>query len=539
MPLQQVRSPLPKSMSKETKYQRSVRYLMLPPSQEEMYSYSERYHWWIAIPSLLSFLGLCISQVRFALAAPWLWGLLPFLVFTITYYSVSMITSIATPDFYVERHKLFIAQWKQDRYIDDLWPSIDIFLPICGESIIVLQNTWKLVLEMRKIYPGTCTVYVLDDGDSPKAKYAAKAFGFEYVVRPNRGEMKKAGNLKNAYHISNGDAILILDADFCPHRDMLMHMLPYMWENPRVGIVQSPQYFRTTSSQNWLERGAGTVQELFYRYIQVCRNHYSGAICVGTCALYRRAAWDSIGGPYQIEHSEDVWGGVMCGSKGWGLEYIPINLSAGLCPSDYGSFVRQQYRWCLGSMSLIRSKQFWQIKMPFMTRLCYASGFFYYWHTALFTFVMPIIPIILVSFLPQQINWVNYALLLPCFFYGYIVFPLWHKSDYRLDSGFIDAMATKMVYGWAHAFTIFDLLRGRPLGWRPTGSSSTSTRTHWHVRHSRLLLFTWGGMTGVTWIGLCMWRMANSSTPWNFSLIFLTGLINLLVVLRASVGASG
>jgi cellulose synthase (UDP-forming) len=191
-------------------------------------------------------------------------------------------------------------------------------------------------------------------------------------------------------------------------------------------------------------------------------------------------------------------------------------------------------------MSLLQSKDFWKIKMPFMTRLCYASGFFYYWHTAIFTFIMPLIPIILVVFLPQQINWVNYALVVPSFFYSYIVFPLWHKCDYRLDGGLIDALATKMVYGWAHAFTIFDMLRGRPLGWRPTGAAANTpkAKTHWHVRNARLLLALWGISTGLVWIGASTWRMVRSSAPWNFSLIVLTGFVNLLVVLRASIGAN-
>ncbi len=511
--------------------------MMLPPNQEEMYSYGERHHWVMVVSSLLSFIGLCVSQVKFALAAPWLWWLLPFLAFTFAYYGVSFVTSIRTPDFNVELHRAFIELWRRDRLADGNWPSVDILLPICGEEALVLWNTWKLVLRMCETYPGKCNVYILDDGNSQEAKEVAECFvGFHYHVRPNRGEMKKAGNLKYGYDISKGDAILILDADFCPHRDMLMHMVPYMWEDPKVGIVQSPQYFRTTPQQNWLERGAGAVQELFYRYIQVCRDKYDAAICVGTCALYRRWAWDSIGGPTQIDHSEDVWGGIECYEKGWSLKYIPVNLSAGLCPSDYGSFVRQQYRWCLGGMSLLLSKRFWHMKMPPMTRLCHISGFFYYWHTALFTFVMPIIPTLLVAFLPQQISWYDYALLIPSLFYGYIVFPLWHKSDYRLDSGLLDAMAVKMVYGWAHVFTLFDIIRRRPLGWKPTGSGTGHMRvqTHWHVHHTRLFLLAWGGSSGLAWIGLCVWRMWRSPAPYNFALILLAGIVNLLVVLRAS-----
>lgn len=526
-------------MSDESRYLRSVPYLLLPPNHEEMYRYCKRYKWWLIIPSLFSFTGLGMSQVKFAITSPYLWIFFLFLIFTFLYYFLSLLINIFTPDFDEKRHQQFIKQWRKERLRDGRWPSIDIFLPICGEPIDVLRNTWKLVMEMCKRYPGKTTVYILDDGNSSEARAEAEKFqhvGFRYLVRPNRGIKKKAGNLKYAFEHSAGDAILIFDADFCPNREMIFHMLPYMWSDEQVGIVQSPQYFRTSNQQNWLARGASAVQELFYRYVQVSRNHHRGAICVGSCALYRRAALASIGGPHQIEHSEDVWTGMMCYTKGWTLRYIPVNLAVGLCPSNFNAFLRQQYRWCRGSMSLLASKIFWRTRMPFLTRLCYMSGFCYYCHTALFIFVAPAIPVVLLLFLYQQVRWENYLLVLPSFLYSFIIFPLWHKSDYGLNGGLLDATATKLIYSWAHALTLFDLLRGRPLGWQPTGSSAAASRanSHWHIKHARLLLFTWGMLTSLAWLGLGVWRMYQSSQPWNFIPVLLVGMFNVLVVFKAS-----
>jgi len=67
--------------------------------------------------------------------------------------------------------------------------------------------------------------------------------------------------------------------------------------------VQSPQYFRTHGRMSWMERGAGGVQELFYRLVQVSRDRHDGAICVGSCAIYRREALATNGGTTLIEHS--------------------------------------------------------------------------------------------------------------------------------------------------------------------------------------------------------------------------------------------
>jgi len=103
---------------------------------------------------------------------------------------------------------------------------------------------------------------------------------------------------------------VILDADFCPRPDFLRHLVPYM-DDPAVGIVQSPQYFDSGENLNWIQRTAGSTQELFYRWILPSRDRFNAAICVGTCALYRRKALEATGGFAQIEHSEDIHTGCI------------------------------------------------------------------------------------------------------------------------------------------------------------------------------------------------------------------------------------
>ena len=84
---------------------------------------------------------------------------------------------------------------------------------------------------------------------------------------------------------------------------------PYI-DDPTIGIVQSPQYFDSGENLNWIQRTAGATQELFYRWILPSRDRFNAAICVGTCALYRREALAAAGGFAQIEHSEDIHTGL-------------------------------------------------------------------------------------------------------------------------------------------------------------------------------------------------------------------------------------
>ena len=276
-----------------------------------------------------------------------------------------------------DEHQRLVNEWRPETY-----PSVDVFLPVCGEPVDVVRNTWKYVAEMSRHYQGTVTAYVLDDSASPELKAMAREFGFAYARRPNRGWFKKSGNLWFGFQVSYGDYILLLDADFAPRHDLLDEALPYMEDDPRIGIVQTPQFFRITNDQTWVERGAGAVQELFYRSIQTARSRKGGAICVGSCAVYRRAALKENLGMTLAEHSEDVLTGFDLNRIGWSLRYLPVALSTGNCPDNVPAFLNQQYRWCSGTVGLLFGKMFWGAKLPLYTRLCYISGFIYYIYTA-------------------------------------------------------------------------------------------------------------------------------------------------------------
>jgi len=289
-----------------------------------------------------------------------------------------------------------------------------------------------------------------------------------------------------------------------------------------LGIVQSPQYFRTRGRMSWMERGAGAVQELFYRNVQVSRDRHDGAICVGSCAIYRRAALATNGGTSLIEHSEDVHTGFDLRRAGWGLRYIPVPLAAGLCPSDPSSFLVQQYRWCAGSMSLLGSRKFWATRMRLRTRCCYISGFCYYVHTALFTFVAPAIPLVMLIVIPERVRLANYLFIAPSMIYNLVVFPAWHRCRFGPE-----ALMAKLLYGWAHLFALWDICRRKRMGWQTTGGGKRKTGT----RRIWVGITVWNGATGLVWVALAGWRIATDGT--QFIPLLATGLVALLITSMA------
>ena len=489
--------------------------LPAPPDDLEKHSYAERNLGYLLTILVIGASCLSISQLRFELQDPALW---PFLLFTgsyVAYQALTLPVNFTGADFDLTAHNARAAAWRPARY-----PALDILLPVCGEPLEVLRNTWTAVASLVAAYPGVALPYVLDDGESADVEAMATAeFGFGYLCRPDRPAGKKAGNLRHAFARTGGEFVVIFDADFAPRDDFLAETLPYL-DDPAVAIVQTPQFFRGSRQQSWIENAAGAVQEVFYRTIQVARNRFDAAICVGTSAVYRRAALEPFGGPTLIPYAEDVHTGLDVRRAGWSLVYLPVVLSAGICPADLDAFVRQQYRWCSGNVGIVFSRRLWSIPMSVPARLTYISGFAYYAYTALLVFFGPAIPIAMLAFLPGDVQLRNFIILAPSMVTGLVLYPYWHRARYGPATWSIG-----VARGWAHVLAIWDGLRGTSMSWQPTRTAGSSL-----VRF-RIGVTAWSGGAAAAWVGLATWRtLATGSLRFTVLLVF--GVINLAVVAR-------
>jgi cellulose synthase (UDP-forming) len=126
------------------------------------------------------------------------------------------------------------------------------------------------------------------------------------------------------------------------------------------------------------------------------------------------------------------------------------------------------------------------------------SGFLYYGTTALMVFAAPLMPLTLVTCFPSHVHLVNYVLLAPALVWNYCGMRLWHRCRFGLET-----LSVKLTYGWAHVFAIFDLVRGRPMGWTPTGAKVRDHRVRWF----RILAVLWGGGTSVLLLAACLWQI--------------------------------
>jgi cellulose synthase (UDP-forming) len=492
--------------------------LPVPPTDKEKYSYVRRHSWVLTVCSVLTFPPLVYSQVRLFIDSPWFLLYAPFMALGTLCFLLSLITDGVSRSFDLAEHQRIVTAWRPWWY-----PTVDVFLPTCGEPLDLLRNAWIHIAALRASYSGELTPYVLDDSARPEVKQMAREFGFAYATRPDRGWFKKSGNLKYGFEISDGEFIVLLDADFAPRTDLLAETLPYFDAFPEVGIVQTPQYFHVVDQQTWVERGAGAIQELFYRSIQTARTRKDGAICVGSCAVYRRAALERNGGMSLAEHSEDLHTGFDLYRMGWRLRYLPFALSTGNCPDNIPAFVNQQYRWCSGTMSLLRGGKFWSTPLPWHARLCYLSGLAGYAYTAVFTFIAPALAVGMLLFTPGFLLLKNMVYIAPVLFYAGVIYPMWHRSPYRLE-----AWSVRVLSGWAHIFALWDMMRGRLKGWQPSG---TGARKQDGRRRLWVGLIGWSFASSACWVGLALWRMMTMN-PYDIFLTFVLGVFQLVVVAR-------
>lgn len=252
-------------------------------------------------------------------------------------------------------------------------PPVDVFITVCGEPVEVVRRTVRAAKKM--VYPRK-KIYLLNDGyvaGKKNWREIEKLAQEEEVFCLTRRQPGgyKAGNVNHALRQTNSPLIALFDADQVPRPNFLRQTAPYLAANPRLALVQTPQYY-TNSPDNELTAGAWEQQELFFGPICVGKNNYNAAFWCGTNALLRRRALEEINGLPQDNIAEDFLASLFLHQRGWQTLYLPQVLADGLAPPDLVSYAKQQFRWARGSLEIIlRHNPFFKKGLSFSQRLQY------------------------------------------------------------------------------------------------------------------------------------------------------------------------
>jgi cellulose synthase (UDP-forming) len=223
---------------------------------------------------------------------------------------------------------------------------VDVFVPCCGEPLEIIGTTLKAV---SRIAYQPLQVYVLDDAGSSQVAAMASSYGFSYLSRPLAGVSHrdaKGGNLNFGFSQTQGELILVLDADQIPAPDILSRLTGF-FNLDRVAYVQTKQSFCLPEGDPFYNR-----DEIFYETVQSANDQANAVISCGSGVLYRRRALAEMGGFATWNIVEDLTTSYELLSRGWKGVYFPYALSRGLAPMTLAGVYRQRFQWCLDAMRL-------------------------------------------------------------------------------------------------------------------------------------------------------------------------------------------
>ena len=196
---------------------------------------------------------------------------------------------------------------------------VDVMIATFDEPVGLVRLSVRDAKRLAYPHPIALRILVLDDGRRPELRLMAEEEGVEYLTRPTNDGFK-AGNLRNGLEHTDGDLVVICDADTRPLPALLEETLGH-FRDPDVAWVQTPQFFYDVDPgvrlPEWLARRArlgrigrglgvaveavvgpvavgadrlGTDPHAFYDVVQRCRNWCNASFCCGAGSIHRREA---------------------------------------------------------------------------------------------------------------------------------------------------------------------------------------------------------------------------------------------------------
>lgn len=227
---------------------------------------------------------------------------------------------------------------------------VDVFVCTYDEPVQIVEPT---LIGCRAI-TAPHTTYLLDDGRRPEMEELAKRLGAQYVTRPDNAHAK-AGNINHALTVTDGELILMLDADHVPLPHILDATVGY-FEDDDVALVQTPHDFSNRDSVQHTKYQRHE-QSLFYSVIAPGKDRHNAMFWCGSATVVRRRALEAVGGVLTDTVAEDFHTTIAMHAQGWRTRYDDGVLVQGRAPHDLAGFLLQRARWARGNLGVFRTRE--------------------------------------------------------------------------------------------------------------------------------------------------------------------------------------
>lgn len=248
-------------------------------------------------------------------------------------------------------------------------PTVDVLVPTHNEDIAIVRRT---IIGCQAMEYVNKTVYILNDGydkdELTKSEQRdrdlqkmAEELNCKYIYYTENEYKKKASNLNHALTKTQGELVVVMDADFIPFSNFLTRTIGFFdpdffdldWRRKPIDLVQTPQHFYNPDyhcRNLGLEGTLPNDMEHFYHLLQPNRDMHNGVICCGSSYVVRRSALDRVNGFYPKCCVEDFQTSLRLLCQGSKIVFLNEILSMGESPRTYSEFINQRLRWLQGNV---------------------------------------------------------------------------------------------------------------------------------------------------------------------------------------------
>jgi cellulose synthase/poly-beta-1,6-N-acetylglucosamine synthase-like glycosyltransferase len=255
-------------------------------------------------------------------------------------------------------------------------PMVTVQLPVYNE----LHVASRLVEAVCALdYPQQrLEIQVLDDSTDQTAELLAdiitakRAEGFmiEHLRRGNR-EGYKAGALKEGLGVARGEFIAIFDADFLPSPDFLLHSVPHLVADERLGLVQG-RWEHLNHDYSLLTRIQAMALDAHFAMEQQIRNRGNYFMNFnGTAGIWRKSCIVDAGDWQSDTLTEDLDLSYRAQLCGWRFLYLNDLAVPAELPAEIHGMKSQQFRWTKGAIETAKKhlRAVWGSEQRFAVKL--------------------------------------------------------------------------------------------------------------------------------------------------------------------------
>ncbi|XP_015898461.3 glucomannan 4-beta-mannosyltransferase 1 isoform X1 [Ziziphus jujuba] len=259
--------------------------------------------------------------------------------------------------------KYKLENMREDLEFNKSYPMVLVQIPMYNE-----KEVYRLSIgaACALSWPSDCLIIqVLDDSTNQVLremleleckKWIQNGVNVKYETRNNRNGYK-AGALKEGLdkqYVKDCEFVVIFDADFQPDEDFLWRTIPYMLENPELGLVQASWKF-VNADECLMTR----LQEMSLDYHFSVEQEVGSSTCSffgfnGTAGVWRIQAIKEAGGWKDRTTVEDMDLAVRASLKGWKFIFVGDVGVKNELPSTFKAYRFQQHRWSCGPANLFR-----------------------------------------------------------------------------------------------------------------------------------------------------------------------------------------